>query len=42
MDPVKAVDWVDENTIGVCAILGSTVSFEAQVLVLLCFNTFIL
>lgn len=26
MDPKKAVDQVDENTIGVCAILGSTVS----------------
>ena len=25
MDPKKAVEWVDENTIGVCAILGSTV-----------------
>lgn len=25
MDPKKAVDQVDENTIGVCAILGSTV-----------------
>jgi glutamate decarboxylase len=24
MDPKKAVDWVDENTIGICAILGST------------------
>lgn len=27
MDPHKAADLVDENTIGVCAILGSTVSF---------------
>jgi glutamate decarboxylase len=26
MDPQKAADMVDENTIGVCAILGSTVS----------------
>jgi glutamate decarboxylase len=26
MDPHKAVELVDENTIGVCAILGSTVS----------------
>lgn len=26
MDPKKAVDWADENTIGICAILGSTVS----------------
>jgi glutamate decarboxylase len=26
MDPKKAVDMADENTIGICAILGSTVS----------------
>lgn len=26
MDPKKAVEWADENTIGICAILGSTVS----------------
>lgn len=25
LDPKKAVDLVDENTIGICAILGSTV-----------------
>lgn len=24
MDPKKAVEWADENTIGICAILGST------------------
>jgi glutamate decarboxylase len=28
MDPKKAIDLVDENTIGVCAILGSTVNNE--------------
>lgn len=28
MDPKKAVDLVDENTIGICAILGSTVSIR--------------
>lgn len=27
MDPKKAVELVDENTIGICAILGSTVKF---------------
>lgn len=26
MDPKKAVEFADENTIGICAILGSTVS----------------
>lgn len=30
MDPKKAVDQVDENTIGVCAILGSTVSSQVD------------
>lgn len=28
MDPKKAADWADENTIGICAILGSTVSLS--------------
>jgi glutamate decarboxylase len=30
MDPHKAIELVDENTIGVCAILGSTVSCRWQ------------
>lgn len=31
MDPHKAADLVDENTIGVCAILGSTVSIYIHI-----------
>ena len=30
MDPAKAVDLVDENTICVCAILGSTYNGEFE------------
>ena len=30
MDPVKAVELVDENTILVCAILGSTYNGEFE------------
>lgn len=40
MDPKKAMDMVDENTIGICAILGSTVSFPNICLCRVCFANF--
>lgn len=33
MDPKKAMELVDENTIGICSILGSTVKFLQSMLV---------